>query len=50
MKKKLKTESNPRMIRWLEIWITMVENYFGLNEPHQLAKIEALRQRSRKTA
>ena len=50
MKKKLKTESNPRMRMLLEKWIIMVENYFGLNEPYQLAKIEALKQRSRKTA
>jgi len=32
----------------LDIWITMVENYFGLNEESQLARIEALKQRSRK--
>jgi len=48
MKKKLEKEKQPQMRLNLDIWITMVENYFGLNEESQLARIEALKQRSRK--
>ncbi len=50
MKKRLKTEETPEMKTWLETWIIMVETYFSLNEPDRLARIEALRKRSRKTA
>lgn len=49
MKNKLKNEKDERMKYWLGIWITMTENYFGLNEEDKLAKIEALKKRSRKT-
>lgn len=49
MKKQLKTERAPQMRVCLETWIMMIETYFGLNEWTQLDKIEALRQRSRKT-
>ena len=49
MRKKLETVTDPLMLTWLPTWITMVETNFGLNEPEALAKIEALRERSKKT-
>lgn len=48
MKRRLEVEKSETMKDWLNTWIVMIETYFGLNDEDQLAKIEALRQRSRK--
>ena len=49
LKKRLAIEERAEMKLWYRIWITITEAYFGLNSSDRLAKIEALRQRSRKT-